>query len=93
MEQLRHWCICQVCGRVIAASSAKDDGWLVGRWRPDGVRVIRCYAHWSDWAMRQSGLGRTASNRKKMAAGRERAANETERIKPVYEPFPMEDRP
>ena len=92
MDQFVHWCVCQVCGRVISTTAARDDGWLVGKWH-NGVRVVRCYEHWSDWAMRQSGLGRTASNRRKAAAGKLRAEAEHVKISPIYEPFPLEDRP
>ncbi len=86
--QMVHWCCCQVCGRVIASVDAEADGWLVGqdKRQPDR-RVIRCYEHWSEWAMRNS-VGRTKENRRKMQEGREREPE------PVYlTPFPLEDKP
>lgn len=91
MKQMTNWCVCQVCGRTIAASEACADGWLVGPWR-SGVRYVRCYEHWSEWALRRSGLGRTKNLRNKAQLGRIRAAETGVTMKPIYEPFPMEDR-
>lgn len=84
-----NWCCCQICGRVISTAEAEADGWLVGEdKRRPGRRVIRCYEHWSEWAMRNS-VGRTKGNRLKMKEGRERESE------PVFlnAPFPLEDRP
>lgn len=76
---------------MIAADKAEADGWLVSVYRvnPD-LKIIRCFRHWSEWAMRMSVHGRTVEGRQKMVAGRERAAGEV-RMNPYAEPFPFSD--
>lgn len=60
-------------------AAARDDGWLVERWRIDpAVWVVRCYAHISEWSLRCSAAGRTKEWREKMAHGRRRAEGQAE---------------
>lgn len=93
-EQLENWRVCQVCGRAIASDRAVADGWLVSpyRFNPD-LLVVRCFRHWSEWALRASKRGRTKNSRKMMEEGRARAAAELHPIPAVYEPFPLGDKP
>ena len=91
MQMVNHAC-CQVCGRTIPMAEAEADGWLVAPYKKiPGYNVVRCYRHWSEWALRNS-AGRTKGNRQKMMEGRERAANDGPTIHPAYEPFPTEDK-
>lgn len=90
---MKHWKVCEKCGRTIAATQAAGDGWLVAPYIRDvSVEVVRCYEHITESALRRSFAGRTNHWLTKMKEGRERAAKER-RLHPFYEPFPTEDKP
>lgn len=86
MEQLRNYRICQLCGTGTPADHA--DGWLVSPRRSDpGILVIRCPAHISEWALRQSQAGRTKQMRQMMREG----ADWEPQTKIGVEPVPLFD--
>lgn len=92
-QQMENWRCCQKCGRVIQASKAREDGWLVSPYLNDTeLLIVRCFRHWSEWSMRNSVMGRSKLARQKMKEGRLRAAQEHAPIPALYEPFPLGDK-
>lgn len=88
-SQMQEWRVCQVCGRLIAASRATDD-WLVQPHRENPrLTVVRCPEHWSEWALRQTANGRTVVMLAKMQALRDNPPT----LSPValFAPFPFGD--
>lgn len=100
-QQLEHFSVCQVCGRVSPRGSV---GWLDAPMRQRGphtgsrfsggqdprhLRVIRCPEHISEWALRHS-IGRTKEARKLMAEGKTAAPPP---FPPSVDPFPLLDEP
>jgi len=64
--------VCQYCGYSMEAFNPDALHWLVSPHRAsEGLWVIRCPAHISEWAMRESKAGRTNANREKARWGRE----------------------
>ena len=65
---------CQYCGRAAAISQEVVDTWLISPKRgenPDRMLIVRCPAHISEWALRNSTAGRTKRMRDRAARGRQ----------------------
>lgn len=63
---------CQFCGRLTLSDADGAVHWLVDRHKAyEGVWVIRCPHHISEWAMRNTVSGRTNENREKAKRGRD----------------------
>lgn len=66
MDQLVAQLVCQFCGRVTLKTNAAH--WLDEPSRTDiMVHIVRCPQHWSEWALRNTRVGRTKEMRARMA--------------------------
>ena len=93
---MKNWAVCQKCGVGLPIAEAKSNNWLIDTYRKDPtLMVVRCPAHITEWALRQSGNGRRAGARIKNQRARRRearAAGPPDRNVWV-DPFPQQDEP
>lgn len=91
-EQLQNFAVCQVCGRVLTRTAAKEDGWLIAPSRIHyGIDIIRCFRHITRKSLDTSYAGATKYWMGRMREGQVRASQETQTISPFAEPFPLTD--
>lgn len=87
--QYEHWNVCQRCGRI---APRHTEDWLEGPWvKDERYRVVRCPKHWSEWALRMSGNGRSFDQR--LRVYRMRRKYESLPEEPELQLLPLYDEP
>lgn len=87
--QYQNWSVCQICGRIVKRGT--DDDWLDEPWMYDpDFRVVRCPKHWSQWALRNTTIGRRRDLQEKIHRLRREYADWPD-IPPFIPPYPIED--